>query len=336
MTPLFARVASEIRLRYLGRAMDGGLGTTPVGAGTGDLIRRALTEAASLADILEQAARGDLSADEWLVILATIGRREARLSRALNRVSAALDLPTGAHDRILRYLQLRVGQVVEKEELDGVSGISEWARRVRELRVDDGWPISTNGNRDDLRPGQYVLESQHRNEALAARWETANRIRRMDGSAKDRIAAFILDSVGQTLSKDEVAYVAKVPDYPRWVRELIEDGYQISSSLDNTDLRPGEYRLTTTDRLPAWSREAIRTRFAIVERDGSRCVSCGEGPGGGRVLQVHHRIPVEQGGTNEVSNLETVCQFCHAGKHAVSAEMVDDELVHPESEVRLG
>ncbi len=149
--------------------------------------------ASFLADILEEAADGDLSADEWLVILATIGRREARLSRALNRVSAALDLPTGAHDRILRYLQLRVGQVVEKEELDGVSGISEWARRVRELRVDDGWPISTNGNRDDLRPGQYVLESQHRNEALAARWRTANRIRRMERPAKERIAAFMLD-----------------------------------------------------------------------------------------------------------------------------------------------
>ena len=280
------------------------MGTARNGAGVRDLIRAALIESASLADILEEAAGGDLSADEWLVILASIGRREARLSRALNRVSAALDLPTGAHDRILRYFQLRVGQVVEKEELDGVSGISEWARRVRELRVDDGWPISTNGNRDDLRPGQYVLESQHRNEALAARWRTANRIRQMEAPAKERIAAFMLDCVGQVLSKDEVAYVAKVPDYSRRVRELVEDGYQISSSLDNPDLRPGEYLLATADRLPAHRLEATKERLAIIERDGSRCVSCGEGPGVGRVLQVHHKIPAEQGGTNEASNLE--------------------------------
>lgn len=40
----------------------------------------------------------------------------------------------GAKTRIRRYLEERVGQVVYGEELAAVAGISEWARRVRELR----------------------------------------------------------------------------------------------------------------------------------------------------------------------------------------------------------
>ena len=34
---------------------------------------------------------------------------------------------------------------------------TEWARRIRELRRDEGWPIETNNDSDDLRPGQYRL-----------------------------------------------------------------------------------------------------------------------------------------------------------------------------------
>ena len=40
----------------------------------------------------------------------------------------------GARTRIRRYLEERVGEVVYGEELAAVAGISEWARRVRELR----------------------------------------------------------------------------------------------------------------------------------------------------------------------------------------------------------
>lgn len=37
-------------------------------------------------------------------------------------------------------------------------GVSEWARRVRELREDEHWPILTNNDRADLKPGQYLLK----------------------------------------------------------------------------------------------------------------------------------------------------------------------------------
>jgi len=255
-----------------------------------------------------------------------------RLRRSLNQVSPSLGLPPGAHDRILRYLQLRVGETVSKDELEGVAGISEWARRVRELRVEGGWRISTNGNRADLRPGEYVLEAAEPDAGLATRWRTANVIRRRPGAAKDRMLEFFLACTGQVVSKDEVAYVAKISDYPRRVRELSEDGYQISSHLDDTDLRPGEYLLRSGERLPPRTRQAIKQRYVILERDGYRCRVCGSPSGAGRTLQVHHRMPVHRGGTNDDENLQTLCQVCHAGTHAIGETEVGDELLHPDLE----
>lgn len=44
-------------------------------------------------------------------------------------------------DRILHYLQKYPQTIVEGDELMVVSGIGEWARRVRQLRVQFGWWI---------------------------------------------------------------------------------------------------------------------------------------------------------------------------------------------------
>lgn len=46
-----------------------------------------------------------------------------------------------ARARILGYLQARDGEWVAGEELAEVAGISEWARRIRELR-EDGYAIA--------------------------------------------------------------------------------------------------------------------------------------------------------------------------------------------------
>ncbi|MGC1782700.1 MAG: HNH endonuclease [Acidobacteriaceae bacterium] len=38
------------------------------------------------------------------------------------------------------------------------SDVSEWARRVRELREDEGWQILTHNDSAGLKPGQYLLK----------------------------------------------------------------------------------------------------------------------------------------------------------------------------------
>lgn len=47
---------------------------------------------------------------------------------------------------------------MDSYELREVAGeITEWARRVRELRTEEGYLILTHNDRSDLRPGEYVL-----------------------------------------------------------------------------------------------------------------------------------------------------------------------------------
>ena len=49
---------------------------------------------------------------------------------------------------------------MNSEELRLVAGgITEWARRVRELRNEEGYRILTHNDRSDLKPGQYLLEN---------------------------------------------------------------------------------------------------------------------------------------------------------------------------------
>ena len=64
-------------------------------------------------------------------------------------------------DKILKYFRKNVGKQISGEELRYVAKEkSEWARRVRELRTEFGWPIVTkNTGRPDLNIGVYVLEA---------------------------------------------------------------------------------------------------------------------------------------------------------------------------------
>lgn len=65
----------------------------------------------------------------------------------------------GSKQRIREFLRANVGRVVSSIELRDAAGtgVSEWARRVRELRDDEGWQIITHNDSAQLRPGQYML-----------------------------------------------------------------------------------------------------------------------------------------------------------------------------------
>ena len=64
----------------------------------------------------------------------------------------------GSRDKLRTYFMSHIGQVLDSDTLRDVAGISEWARRIRELRNEEGYQILTHNDRSDLKPGQYVLE----------------------------------------------------------------------------------------------------------------------------------------------------------------------------------
>ena len=67
---------------------------------------------------------------------------------------------TSVKDKILEFFQANVGKEVTGEELRYVSkDKTEWARRVRELRTEEGWPVVTKQTGcPDLAVGVYILE----------------------------------------------------------------------------------------------------------------------------------------------------------------------------------
>jgi 5-methylcytosine-specific restriction endonuclease McrA len=75
---------------------------------------------------------------------------------------------TGARAKLRAYFLANIGRVMSSDELRKASGdTSEWARRVRELRTEEGYQILTHNDRADLRPGEYLLESKKPQPAFA-------------------------------------------------------------------------------------------------------------------------------------------------------------------------
>ncbi len=65
-----------------------------------------------------------------------------------------------ARDQLRDYFLSHLGQILGSEELRiAAGGITEWARRVRELRNEEGYRILTHNDRAKLKPGQYLLET---------------------------------------------------------------------------------------------------------------------------------------------------------------------------------
>ncbi len=63
-------------------------------------------------------------------------------------------------EHLRQFFLANIGVVVTSSQLQEAAGASEWARRVRELREDEHWPITTHNDSAALKPGQYLLTEQ--------------------------------------------------------------------------------------------------------------------------------------------------------------------------------
>lgn len=77
-----------------------------------------------------------------------------------------------------------------------------------------------------------------------------------------------------------------------------------------------------------------RLRVQVLARDECRCTQCGEN--WLNYLEIHHIVPIGQGGTNDPSNLITLCRLCHAKLHGAPSGPPPAELVEAEVEPAAG
>jgi hypothetical protein len=69
--------------------------------------------------------------------------------------------------KILDFFLANLGRVIESRDIQHASGGAvEWARRVRELRDEEGYHILSHKDRASLKPHQYVLETLKRRPAF--------------------------------------------------------------------------------------------------------------------------------------------------------------------------
>lgn len=65
-----------------------------------------------------------------------------------------------ARAKLRSHFLNNLGRVIGSDELRTVAGnIAECTRRIRELRREEGYQILTNNDRADLKPGEYLLET---------------------------------------------------------------------------------------------------------------------------------------------------------------------------------
>ncbi|MEE4212724.1 MAG: HNH endonuclease [Parvularcula sp.] len=253
-----------------------------------------------------------------------------------------------ARDRILAYLRKFPRTPIDGDELMVVSGIGEWARRVRELRVQFGWTIYTGVTIKELatqqpdfiatikgelgidptglKPTDYLLMRDEPDREAAHRWNLLNSIRKKDIGVKTKLLEYLRANVGSVVTGEELRYLAQSnKEWARRTRELrTEDGWPVVTRMQGRDdLAVGEYLLEEDKQAQEHDR-CIKddVRVQVLERDNFACSFCGwtrdqrdrEDPR--KLLELHHIVDHVKGGTNEVRNLITLCNVHHDAVHS--------------------
>lgn len=142
--------------------------------------------------------------------------------------------------------------------------------------------------------------------------------------SRTKLRAYLLDNIGRVLESDELRKASgNASEWGRRVRELrTEEGYQILTHNDRSDLKPGQYLLLNPIPVPAFERSISKeTRAFVLDRNGFTCQMCGavagephpSNPERKTRLHIGHIIDKSMGGGDEPSNLRAICSVCNEG-----------------------
>lgn len=149
--------------------------------------------------------------------------------------------------------------------------------------------------------------------------------------ARAKLRAHFLDNIGIVMGSNELRKVAGgITEWARRVRELrTEEGYQILTHNDRSDLKPGQYLLLDPNPKPAFERAISKeTRAFVLDRNGFTCQMCGAvagephpyDPGRKTRLHIGHIRDKSQGGQDDSSNLRAICSICNEGASNLTLE----------------
>ena len=141
--------------------------------------------------------------------------------------------------------------------------------------------------------------------------------------SRAKLREFFIENVGKILNSDTLREIAGTSEWGRRVRELRnEEGMNIVTHNDRSELKPGEYVLIDLKPLPAFEREISKeVRAFVLDRNGFIYQMCGAAAGEphpydtGRKTRLHigHIIDKTMGGSDEPGNLRAICSVCNEG-----------------------
>lgn len=149
--------------------------------------------------------------------------------------------------------------------------------------------------------------------------------------ARDKLRQYFLSNIGKVLDSNELRDASGgISEWGRRVRELRnEEGFDILSHNDRSDLKPGQYLLETPIPKPAFARTISKeTRAHVLDRNGFTCQMCGAVAGeahpydSGRKTRLHigHILDKSKGGDDEATNLRAICSVCNEGAANLTLE----------------
>jgi len=127
----------------------------------------------------------------------------------------------GSRAKLRAHFLANIGRIMNSDELRRIAGTSEWARRIRELRNEEGYQILTHHDRNNLKIGEYLLESNKPQPAFSREISKETR-------------AYVLDRNGFTCQMCG-AVAGELHPYDPAKKTRLHIGHIIDKSIGGTD-----------------------------------------------------------------------------------------------------
>ena len=253
--------------------------------------------------------------------------------QTMQEIGASLvdnDDGTGARRRILTYFLKYPGVLLPGIEIALVSGISEWARRIRELRINSGWPIAHGLTVLELQQAgelpacpelteqvvrdSYMLLSEQRDGGIVARWKSATTIGASTMLPEEKLATYLAMHVGTPVTSEELRQASGTSSlWATAIRSLrVNGGWPITShAVGRPDLPRGNFILNAAIPNPEHDRgisDVIRS--ALFAESEHKCQICGWSRSSTSQFDVRY-LDIHRTASAPIA----ACNVCHDAMH---------------------
>ena len=121
-------------------------------------VEKLLRDAETVMRSLEDVDPSQVSRENWEDELGEFLDAMEQLENTETKLYEHIFDETSGKGRIREYLRDKIGEPVKSERIGRVSGIGQYARRIRELRNEEGFVIDSTRTREELGQNDYFVK----------------------------------------------------------------------------------------------------------------------------------------------------------------------------------